>query len=82
MVGDQTHYGDKIFIETGRHAVPQSPHPSPTEVLVKLIDTISTTPAPRIEGVPVPLVLPVPPTLTKAEDGCQGSPDGSATSPP
>jgi hypothetical protein len=30
-------------------------------VLVDLIDTISTTPAPRLEGVPVPLVLPIPP---------------------
>jgi hypothetical protein len=56
--------------------MPQSPRPSLTQVLVDLIDMISTTPAPRLEGVPAPLVLPVPPhILTEADDGRQSSPD-------
>jgi hypothetical protein len=61
--------------------VPQSSHPSPTRVLVDLIDTISTTPAPRLEGVPDPLVLPVPPILTEAVDGHRGSLEEPETPP-
>jgi hypothetical protein len=51
-------------------------------VLVDLIDTISTTPAPRLEGVPVPLVLPVPLILTELVDGRQGSLNEPKTPPP
>jgi hypothetical protein len=51
-------------------------------VLIDLIDTISTTPAPRLEGVPDPLVLPVPSVLTEAVDARQGSLNEPNTPPP
>jgi hypothetical protein len=54
--------------------VPQSRRPSPTELLVDLIDSLSVVPAPRLEGVAAPLVLPVPlpPLPVEASDGGQG----------